>query len=184
MKIHKPSLSFTCALLLVLFAMTSLVNTSFAADVAGLEKELADLDRAILARKKQLDDENAAALQGLVAQERELAAHERKLERHEPRIERAQERLTFVDNSINELSSWYSSLGAIDKGLNNSTYETKMSSYKADQNTARVELRNLDSEKKQILDDIENSKTQIATLKAKTQNTNDTRLASLLKQKE
>jgi hypothetical protein len=183
-KIKQFPFSFLFGLLLVSFAMALLANKSFASDVATLEKEIVDLDRAIVARKKFLDSESAAALKEIDNLEKERVTNERKLERHELRIQRTEERLAFVDNSIKELNEWYSGLGAIDKGLNNSSYETKMSAHKADQNAARVELRDLDNEKKQILTDIENNKTQSAALKAKVNTANDATLADLVRKKE
>jgi len=183
-KIKQSSLSFILSLFLVSFAVVSLANKSLASDVATFEKELADLDRAIAARKKSLDSESAAALQELDNLEKERVANERKLDRHELRIQRTEERLTFVDSSIKELGAWYSGLSAIDKGLNNSSYEAKMSAHKADQNAVRVELRDLENEKKQILTDIENNKTQSAALKAKVNTAKDATLADLVKKKE
>ncbi len=177
--LHAIISRWVVSLLILVFS-----NASIASDVATLEKEIADLDRAILARKKLLDSENANTIQELETLEKDLVVQERKLERHNLRIERAEERLTFVDNSVRELNTWYESLGAIDKGLNSSTFEAKMSAHKADQNAVRSELRDLDNEKKPIELEIANNKTQTTALKTKVKTTNDAKLAELVKQKE
>src|SRR5690606_18543723 len=131
------------------------------ANIAAVEKEISTIEASIAARKQQISSDSAKA--DIESQElkKNLRATEKKLERHQQKVERAEERLKFVNENIRELDVWFNGLGAIEQGLNGSTYQTKKSALSADHSTAQADVKALLLEKSEMEALITESKSQI-----------------------
>lgn len=144
------------------------------ANVATIEKEIASIDASISARKQQLSSDSAKAELESQELKKNLRATEKKLERHQQKLERAEERLKFVNENIRELDVWFNGLGAIEQGLNGSTYQTKKSALSADHSTAQADVKALHLEKSDMEASISGSKSQIEILDKKVQSSSAT----------
>lgn len=178
-------------ILIPIFASVVLLNiaTYTLADVASVEKEIAIIDSSIEARKVAISAETAKAETESQELKKNLKSTEKRLDRHQQKVERAEERLKFVNGNIRELDVWFQGLGAIEQGLNNSTYQAKKTALSADYSTAQKDLQALQREKNEMETQIKESNSQIAILDKKTQNgsaqiNNDVQIKSLLAKKK
>lgn len=176
---------------IVFLASCTLLFTSTysVANVAVLEKEISTIDASIAARKQQISSDSAKA--DIESQElkKNLRATEKKLERHQQKVERAEERLKFVNENIRELDVWFNGLGAIEQGLNGSTYQTKKSALSADLSTAQADIKALQREKSEMDVLISESTSQIEILDKKVQSgsvaiNSDAEIKALLNKKK
>lgn len=172
-----------------MFSFTFLLGSSIvSSDVSSVGKQLAAIEKKISARKSQLSATSGEAASELQEIQKNLRSAEKRLGRHQKKVERADERFNFVNGNIRELDSWYEGLGAIEKGLNGSTYETKKATLSSDRTAAQTELRSLETEKRDMEKMIHESNIKIAELKASVRAgssaiNSDSQIKSLLTQK-
>lgn len=144
---------FSLRRLLSVVCLTAIFFVSFAnaagqaAKISALQGEISSLTSSITKRKQTLAGQNAAASEEATSVAQEIKSIEKKTQRVNRKVTRAQERMSFVDDNISELNSWYNSLGAIEKGLNSSSYETKMDAYQADRKRVSDEVSKFNREK-------------------------------------